>query len=768
MVERGGRRVRGRRRFTLFAGALLAILVLGAGGLAIYAAAALSRFERVEARRSTVLYAAPPVLRPGVHVGGLDLAGILSRVGYRETRGASGPGQFSRSDSAWEIHVAGPAAGRVTLAVSGGRITRLRQGDAEVQSVALPPELLASAGADMGENIRPVRLPDVPAVLRNAVLATEDVRFYEHGGVDPRGILRALWTNIRKGRVAEGGSTITQQLVKSRLLNPERTLARKVNEALLSTVLEWRYSKDQILEAYLNEIYLGQWGGSAVRGVGAASRAYFGKEVHQVTLAEAALLAGMIRAPNSYSPVSNPVRARERRDVVLSRLRDLGRISEADYRRARKELVRARVTPTNGLVAPYFIDYVRAELERNPDLELAGQHGVRVYTTLDPVLQRLAEAAVVKGMDRLETARPRLRRKGPEERLQAAMVVLDPATGQVRALVGGRDYRSSQFNRAVLARRQPGSAFKPFVYLTALTPRKDATLFTAASLIEDAPITIMMDGKPWTPKNYDDRYEGTVTVRRALEGSLNTATVRLAQAVGLPAVIDTARGLGMEGDLRPVPALTLGVFEITPLQLARAYLPLANGGLAPAGGAVEAVADDGGRALWSASREARPVIGALEAYLVTSLLEGVINAGTGASARAAGVPGAVAGKTGTTNDGRDAWFVGYAPNLLALVWVGFDDGVAAGLSGSEGALPIWSEFMRQALEVYPGGAFPEPAGITRAKVDVTTGRRATAFCPLVATEVFLSGTEPPPCEEHGGVTEQIERWWDRVWDWFRK
>jgi penicillin-binding protein 1B len=768
MVERGGGRFRGRRRFTLFAGALLAILALGAGGLAIYAAAALSRFERVEARRSTVLYAAPPVLRPGVHVGALDLAGILSRVGYRETRGASGPGQFSRSDSAWEIHVAGPAAGRVTLTVSGGRITGLRQGDAEVQSVALPPELLASAGADMGENIRPVRLPDVPAVLRNAVLATEDVRFYEHGGVDPRGILRALWTNIRKGRVAEGGSTITQQLVKSRLLNPERTLARKVNEALLSTVLEWRYSKDQILEAYLNEIYLGQWGGSAVRGVGAASRAYFGKEVHQVTLAEAALLAGMIRAPNSYSPVSNPERARERRDVVLSRLRDLGRISEADYRRARKEPVRARVTPTNGLVAPYFIDYVRAELERNPDLELAGQHGVRVYTTLDPVLQRLAEAAVVKGMDRLETARPRLRRKGPEERLQAAMVVLDPATGQVRALVGGRDYRSSQFNRAVLARRQPGSAFKPFVYLTALTPRKDATLFTAASLIEDAPITIMMDGKPWTPKNYDDRYEGTVTVRRALEGSLNTATVRLAQAVGLPAVIDTARGLGMEGDLKPVPALTLGVFEITPLQLARAYLPLVNGGLAPAGGAVEAVADDGGRALWSASREARPVIGAPEAYLVTSLLEGVINAGTGASARVAGVPGAVAGKTGTTNDGRDAWFVGYAPNLLALVWVGFDDGVAAGLSGSEGALPIWSEFMRQALEVYPGGAFPEPAGITRAKVDVTTGRRATAFCPLVATEVFLSGTEPPPCEEHGGVTEQIERWWDRVWDWFRK
>jgi penicillin-binding protein 1B len=770
MVAWGGGGRRRRRRVSIFAGGLLAVVVLGGGGLAIYVAAALSRFERVEARRSTVLYAAPAVLRPGVHIGALDLAGILSRVGYRETRSASGPGQFSRSDSAWDIRLPGAGAGRITVTVSGGRVTQLRQGGQPVETVALPAELLASAGADMGENIRPVRLPDVPEGLREAVLVTEDVRFYEHGGIDPRGILRALWTNMRKGRVAEGGSTITQQLVKSRLLNPERTLWRKINEALLSTVLEWRYSKDQILEAYLNEIYLGQWGGSAVRGVGAAARAYFGKEVHQLTLGESALLAGMIRAPNNYSPLSNPERSRERRDVVLGRLRDLDRITDADYRRARKEPVRARATPANGLVAPYFVDYVRAELERNQDLDLAGQHGVRVYTTLDPVLQRLAEAAVSKGMDRLETGRPRLRRKGPEERLQAAMVVLDPATGQVRALVGGRDYRSSQFNRAVLARRQPGSAFKPFVYLAALMPGREGPRFTAASVIEDSPITVMVDGKPWTPKNYDDRYEGPVTVRRALEGSLNTATVRVAQEVGLSTVIDVARTLGMEGDLKPVPALTLGVFEITPLQLARAYLPLVNGGVVPAGGPVEAVADEGGRPLWSASREAKPVIGPAEAYLVTSLLEGVINSGTAASARAAGVPGAVAGKTGTTNDGRDAWFVGYAPSLLALVWVGFDDGTAAGLSGSEGALPIWSEFMRQALEVYPSGAFAEPAGITHAKVDVTTGRGATMFCPIVATEVFLVGTEPPSCDQHGGlvIPEQIGRWWDRVRDWFRK
>jgi penicillin-binding protein 1B len=770
MAAWGEIRYRTLRRLTLFAAVLLGIMVLVGGGLAIYSARALSKFERLEARRSTVIYAAPPVLRPGVSVGALDLAGILGRLGYRETRAAAGPGQFSRSDSSWDIYVGSGSggAGRVNLTVSGGRITRLRQNGTEVQSIALPPELLASAGAGMGESIRPVRLSDVPPVVRTAVLATEDARFYEHGGLDPRGVLRAVWANVRKGRVVEGGSTITQQLVKSRLLTPERTLSRKLNEAWLSTALEWRYTKDQILEAYLNEIYLGQAGGSAVRGIGAAARAYFGKEVHQLTLPEAALLAGMIRGPNSYSPASNPDRARDRRDVVLARMRDLGKISEAEYVRARREPVRTRAAAGNGLVAPYFVDYIRAELERAPDLDLPDQHGVRVYTTLDPVLQRLAEAAVVKGIDRLETARPRLRRKGSEERLQAALIVLDTATGQVRALVGGRDYRLSQFNRAVLARRQPGSAFKPFVFLAALTPRQDGPRFTAASLIEDAPITIVVDGKPWSPKDYDDRYQGPVTVRRALEGSLNTATVRLAQAVGLATVVETARKLGVEGDLKPVPALALGVFETTPLDLARAYLPLANRGLAPSGGGVDAVTDDGGRAIWSASRETRPVIGAAEAYLMTSLLEGVINSGTGAAARALGVPGEVAGKTGTTNDGRDAWFVGYASNLLALVWVGFDDAVPTGLSGAEGALPIWSEFMRQALDVYPGGAFPEPPGITHVKIDATNGRQATAFCPVVVSEVFLAGTEPPPCEEHGGVTDQIGRWWDKVWDWFKK
>ena len=740
----------------------------------VYSAIELARFERADARRATFIYAAGQSLAPGIHVPRIALAATLARLGYAETRAApTSPGHFRRIAGDWELFLRGPEelsgnAQLVRLHVLDDRIARITRDGQEIAGVALEPEVLASATDRPGEDHRPVRLEETPRVLIDAVLAAEDHRFFEHGGLDARALVRAAWANLRAGRVKEGGSTITQQLVKVRLLSPQRTLFRKLREAWLAALVESRYSKERILEAYLNEIYLGQAGGSAVRGVGAASRAYFGKEVHQLTLPEAALLAGMIRGPNNYSPVANPDRARERRDVVLTRLRDLGKISEADYRRARREPVKARITPGNGLVAPYFVDYVRADLERSTEMDLADQHGVRVYTTLDPVLQRLAEAAVVKGIDRLETARPRLRRTSPEERLQAALIVLDTSTGQVRALVGGRDYRLSQFNRAVLARRQPGSAFKPFVFLAALTPRPDGPRFTAASLIEDAPITVMVDGKPWSPKNYDERYQGQVTVRRALEGSLNTATVRLAQAVGLDTVVGTARSLGVEGDLKPVPALALGVFETTPLDLARAYLPLANGGIAPSGGVVDTVTDDSGRAIWSASREPRPVIGAPEAFLVTSLLEGVINSGTGASARALGVPGAVAGKTGTTNDGRDAWFVGYSSNLLALVWVGFDDGAPAGLSGAEGALPIWSEFMRQALDIYPGGAFPEPPGITYAKIDATNGRKATPYCPVVITEVFLTGTEPPPCEEHGGVSEQIGRWWDKVWDWFKK
>ncbi len=748
---------------------LLAVLLLVLVG---YSALALSRFERVETRRATYVYAGAQPLVAGVHVRRVDLAGTLTRLKYVEARGTpAAPGQYRRAGNAWDVYLrggAGVAAQRVRLEIHDDRITRVTRDGNDIGAATLEPEILASADDRRGEEHRPVRLGDVPIVLLNAVLAAEDHRFFEHGGLDARGLIRAAWTNLRAGRVMQGGSTITQQLVKNRLVGARRTYTRKLNEAWLATLVEWRYSKQQILEAYLNEIYLGSRGGLAIRGVGAAARAYFRKEIHQLTPAEAALLAGMVRAPNSYSPAVNPERARARRDVVLARMRELGTLSTADWEIARAQPVRVPPAATTGQPAPYFTDYVRLELEQRFG-DVGDSVGGSVYTTLDLALQRFAEAAVVRGLDRIETRVPRLRREEPGRRLQAALVALDPATGEIRALIGGRDYQASQFNRAALAHRQPGSAFKPFVYLAALRARGGPPALTAASIVEDSPITLTVGRDTWSPRNYNDRYEGRVTVRRALEQSLNAATVRVAESVGLPAVIETARALGLAGELAPVPAMALGTFEATPIELARAYLPIVNGGVRPPGVvAVRAVRDRDGAVDAGDADEPAAVITPAEAYLLTSLLEGVITSGTGASARALGVTGSIAGKTGTTNDGRDAWFVGYAPRLLVAVWVGFDGGDAHGLSGSEAALPIWADFMRQALDAYPQPAFTVPSGIAFSDIDITTGQLANRFCPAVVRETFLAGTEPPPCTDHGGVGDQIQDWWKRVREWWRR
>jgi penicillin-binding protein 1B len=752
------------RRGLLLGG--LAAVVLLALLLITYAATEMSRFGRSEARRGTLIYAMPLVLRPGIHVGMVDLGGLLARLGYHETRSQpAGPGQFRRGPGAWDIVLRPPGttvsenAPRVRLELQGDRIARIRRGQTEVASLALEPEVLTSAGAVPGEAYRPVRLAEVPRALRDAVLAAEDERFFDHGGLDARAVMRAFWSNLRAGRVVEGGSTITQQLVKNRLLSPERTMLRKVQEAWLSTALEWRYSKEQILETYLNEIYLGHWGAGPIRGVGAASRVYFRKEPAQLTLGEAAVLAGMIRAPNSASPAASTDRARARRDTVLARMRELGVISDADHERARREPVRAPAGPPPGLVAPYFVDYVQQEIARRGDEDLGEGDRAGLITTLDVPLQRFAEAAVARGLDELETRWPRLRPRGGGERLQAVLVAVDPATGGIRALIGGRDYRSSQYNRAALARRQPGSAFKPFVYLAALAPRENGPAFTLATHVEDAPITVNVDGKPWAPRNYSDRYEGEVSVRRALEASLNGATVRIAQAVGLPAIVDAARRMGIESELKAVPAMALGAFEVTPLELARAYLPLAAGGQARP---VTALATD------RESEPPRQAISPAEAYLLTVALQGVIETGTGAGVRTMGLTGAVAGKTGTTNEGRDAWFVGYTSNLITLVWVGFDDGRPHGLSGADAAAPIWTDFMKRATAAYPAVQFETPAGIATARIDPTTGKRATESCPQVVTEVFLSGSEPTACEAHRTVVDRVHRLWDRVWDWFRR
>jgi penicillin-binding protein 1B len=757
-------------------------LVLGAVIVAViatpfvYSAIELARFERADARRATFIYASGQSLAPGVHVQRVGLAATLGRLGYTETRTAPpSPGHFRRAGGSWDIYLrgsdeaGGARAQLVRLQIVDERITQVTRAGQDVAGATLEPEVLASATDRPGEDHKPVRLDETPRVLIDAVLAAEDHRFFEHGGVDFRALLRAAWANLRAGRVKEGGSTITQQLVKVRLLNPQRTFFRKLREAWLAALIESRYSKERILEAYLNEIYLGQRGPIAIRGVGAATRAYFGKEVHQLTAPEAALLAAIIRGPNIYSPAVDPDRAREHRNTVLAQMRDLKMITPDEYERARRTPVRVRSLVSPGQSAPYFVDYVRQELEQRFDTGVSRVRGVRIVTTLDRSLQRFAEAAAARGLDRLESSVSPGYRRDPGRRLQVAMIVVEPSTGEIRALVGGRDYLASQFNRVTSARRQPGSAFKPIVYLAALRAGDSAPFFTAASRVEDLPITLESGGQPWSPRNADDRYEGIVTVRQALEQSLNSATVRIAQTVGLPTVIEMARSLGIEGQLAPVPAMALGAFEVTPLELARAYLPLANGGVRPpAISGIRTVQFGDDEVKPSGPEESVRVVTPAEAWLVTSLLKGVVISGTGSAVHSSGLPDVIAGKTGTTNDGRDAWFVGYTPRLLALVWVGFDGGDPHGMSGARAALPIWIDFMKQAIDAYPQSDFEIPSGISFADVDASNGKRAARACPVVVREAFLTGTEPPLCDEHRGVIDHVVDGWNRLTDWFRR
>jgi penicillin-binding protein 1B len=744
-----------------------AALVLGLGGVPLLALAtwALWTVASVDLARlhqdAAVLYGAGEAIRPGVSIEAADLAGTLRRLGYEETTTApSAPGRFRRTEGQWHIFLRArddPGATRpplqARLGLDGTRVVDVSTADGgRMSEIELEPEVLSGLG--MGGLHQPVVLSAVPAHLVAAVLAAEDRRFFQHDGVDGRAILRAVWANVRYGRVRQGGSTLTQQLVKNTILTPRRTWDRKVLEASLALALEWRYDKRAILEAYLNDVYLGQQGGLPVYGVGAAARSFFGKDVERLTLGEAALLAGIIRAPSTYSPLQHPDRARERRNLVLREMRRLAMIDEPRYAKALRERMVARSDPAVRLIGPYFADYTRAEVEGLPGQGDMPASGLRIYTTLNPVLQRAAEAAVARGLDRLEGAWQHLRRRDPAARLQAALVALDPVTGEIRALVGGRDYAASQFNRAALARRQPGSAFKPFVYLAGLAfgPRGEPPHFTAVSHLEDRPRTIQVGQTTWTPRNYENRFEGTVTVRRALEQSLNAATIWMAEAVGYDQVVETARRAGFTSRLAPVPAVALGSFEVTPLELAAAYVPFANGGDRVPPTAVRAVLDRAGGVTEPPGRRRTPAMRPEEAFLVTSLLEGVVERGTGAAARLLGVEGPVAGKTGTTNEGRDAWFVGYTGRLVTLVWVGFDHKEVLRLSGAQAALPIWADFMRIAMTVEPAGGFVTPPSVVFRDVDPETGKLASSGCPATVHEAFLASTEPRElCPEHGPV-----------------
>ncbi len=584
-----------------------------------------------------------------------------------------------------------------------------------------------------------VPLARIPRHVRAAFIAAEDRRFYYHDGIDWRSVGRAAVRNLRSLSVREGFSTITMQVVRSAFLphlSQERSLRRKLIEVELARRLERALTKQQILELYLNVIYLG----NGTYGVEAASRDLFGKSATRLTVAEAALLAGLARGPSLYSPRRHPEQARARRSVVLSQMAGEDYLSTAAADRARREPFRLAAggwKPRRDL--SQALDPVRAAVDSilGDDVEILGD--VVVHTTLDARAQRAAERAVSDRAAAIERVAPAYQRRGDE--LQGAMVAIDPRSGEIRALVGGRRNVQRGFNRALVARRQPGSAFKPFVYAAALTEG-----FTPATLVDDSPVVVTDGSQIWRPVNFGGEYAGAVTLRRALMTSANAATVRLSRAIGERRVAALARKAGLRGRLDPVPAMALGAIEVTPLELITAYAPFANGGYRVQPSLIQRIELADGTELWRApDRKHDRVLGAAEAFQMTSMLRSVVDGGTGHLIRELGVTGAVAGKTGTTNKGADVWFVGYTPTVAAAFWFGFDAprAIAPNASGGRLAAPAWAAFYRNGWkERAAASAWEPPVGLVSRTVDAETGEIANEWCPKKQREWFKPGTEP--------------------------
>jgi penicillin-binding protein 1B len=600
-------------------------------------------------------------------------------------------------------------------------------------------------GPDLEER-RPLKLAEISNDLITAVLAAEDAGFTSHGGVSVGGILRALWVNLRGGEVRQGGSTLTQQLVKNLYLTHDRTLARKSRELVLALLLELRYTKEEILEAYLNEIYLGGSGGVSLLGVQSASRAYFGKDASQLDLAEAATLAGMIRSPAHHSPIAHPARAIKRRNWVLDRLTELDWVEKERIAKARAQPLWVAPEPVVRRRAPYFADAAAQEAARRFGVEAGklADAGYVLFSTLDWDSQQAAQQAVEWGVERVESGYQKgYKGEGP---LQAALVSVDPRSGEILAYLGGREYGESQFDRASQALRQVGSTFKPIVYAAAF----EHHTASPASFLDDAPLAVALPGQPavWTPKNDDGQFHGYVSVRSALEKSYNLATARLAMAVGMDRVVALARDLGISSKMEPFPSIALGAVEVTPLELSTVYSAFATGGLRPTMHGLSGMIDRYGKPLQSEPLpEPVRVVTPQTAYLVTSLLQGVLVRGTAAGS-VGPANGTLAGKTGTTNKQRDSWFAGYSTERVTVVWVGYDDNSKTRLSGSRAALPIWTRFIAKA----PRGSyqtFKAPVGVTSAVIDPSTGLLATEFCPVAFSEVFRVGESPlESCDRH--------------------
>ena len=731
-------------------------------------------FQRTDPR----IFARPLTIRRGQRVTLAQMIDRLNDLGYAQRAKVAQPGEFAIGrDALAIIPRSGDHPGKTVRLVfapvtprpapKAGQPPRPdaldgRTGGGALQAIevvgrkqpldaiALDTPLLTALTSEGREKRRDVPLAAIAPRMAQAVIAIEDRRFYDHPGVDVIGTTRAVLTNIFGSRkYLGGGSTITQQLVRNTFLSSmwgldkarEKGARRKITEWFMSVALERRLSKDKVLELYLNDVYLGQRGSFAIHGVPEAARLFFGKDVSNLSLVEAATIAGVIQAPPRYSPFNNPERAKERRNTVLHAMAESGFIPQADADRASREPV-VIVPRALESEAPYFVDYLTQELQERSKASGA----VDVYSTLDLHLQRIAQDAVRDGLTRVDAILAKRKPRFP----QAALIAIDPRTGEILAMVGGRSYNQSQYNRAVSAKRQPGSTFKPFVYLSAFERAEaDArTDITPATIVVDEPTTFTFNDQPWTPGNYDNEYDGPITLRHALAHSRNIATVKVAESTGFDNVAAFWRKFGIGTAPKGYPSIALGVFEATPYEIATAYTVFPNLGTIRPLRAIGRIVGDG-KELPIDVPATKSVAGKANTYLVTNMMRSVLNEGTGAAARGNGFTLDGAGKTGTTNDLRDAWFVGFTPELLTVVWVGLDDNQALGLSGAQAALPIWTQFMARALAGHANQAFEVPDGIVFVDIDKDTGKLATPACPHVFRESFRAGTEPTePCDIH--------------------
>jgi penicillin-binding protein 1B len=739
--------------------ALYTAIGLFAAGLIAFCIVYLAVGRMIDARLkggafsdSVNIFTAPRTIEVGEELTAEAMAADLRHSGYTTSRGNLlgwynlAPGHPSGRMEVFPGRDSFPGSEPAELEFNHGKVTRIvsLQDNTARQRIVTEPRLIATL-SQRHEQRQIAHFADIPATLVNAVVSAEDKHFFHHAGYDGLRILKAAYVDLKDGRKEQGASTLTMQLARGFFLDADKRWKRKVEEVFIAFTLERKLTKQQIFEDYANQVYLGRSGPFSVNGFGEGTRVYFDKNLSQLSTSEAALLAGLVQRPSYFNPVRYPDRAKERRDLVLNMMWENRYLTTAQYNAAIQSPVTVKADRSTNMQDEYFVDVMNTELQNKLD-DHDGQTRY-VYTTLDADLQQAADEAVRLGMQNVD----QLLKKGkksapiPAGQPQVALIAVDPRTGEIKALVGGRDYASSQLNH-VLAMRQPGSVFKPFVYAAALNTAIEAgqQIFTPASVLSDQPTTFSYEGRSYQPGNFRHEFMGEVTLRTALAHSLNVATVSLAQQVGYGRVVAMARRAGLNDGIKATPAVALGAYETTPLEIAGAYTMFANHGMRLTPSAVSMVRAANGAVLYTHQPDAQPVLDPRVNYLMVSLMQEVLRSGTGASVRTRGFTLPAAGKTGTSHDG---WFAGFTSELLCVVWVGFDDNRELNLEGAKSALPIWAEFMKRASKMLPYRdvkAFAAPPGVVTAPVCVSAGQTDGSGTPVsaVKTEVFVLGTEP--------------------------